>query len=264
MDDASQRSVAAYHSEIVSRLSSILADGLVGVYGTGSYALGDFHPGRSDLDVIVVARDAPSLGMKQAVVEALRWETLACPARGLELVIYTESVVRTPIAEAAFELNLNTGPAMGLRVDLAPGAVERHWFPIDRDIAASSGIALHGPPALSVFAPIPRRLLLPVVRESLEWNLRRGGSTEDDAVLNACRALRYLRDDAWASKGAAGEWALGKVADGELVSAALASRDRSIELGRRRVERFIRAVLSEAAAADYHAAKGHSRGSSGE
>jgi Aminoglycoside adenylyltransferase, C-terminal domain len=109
-----------------------------------------------------------------------------------------------------------------------------------------------------VFAPIPRRLLLPVVRESLEWHLRRDGVREDDAVLNACRALRYVRADAWASKGAAGEWALGKVADGELVSAALARRDRSAKLGRKRVERFIRGVLSEAAAADDDAAKGDS------
>jgi predicted nucleotidyltransferase len=236
---------AAYHRELVRRLRSILADQLVGVYAGGSFALGDFRPGRSDLDVIAIVRSPLSLDIKEALVEALRWEKLAGPARGLEFVIYTDAVARTPSDEAAFDLNLNTGPAMGLRVDLEPGAVERHWFSIDRDVAAHSGVALDGPPAGSLFAPIPRPLLLPVVRESLEWHLRGSGS-QDDAVLNACRALHYVREDAWISKAAAGEWALGKVADDPLVSAALAARDQGAELERERVERFIRGVISEA------------------
>jgi hypothetical protein len=246
----SRQSVAAYHEALVSRLNSILADQLVGVYAIGSFALGDFRPGRSDLDVIAISRRPVSLDHKKAVVEALRWETLACPARGLELVIYSEAVARTPTDQAAFELNLNTGPALGLRVDLQPGAIERHWFPIDRDIAACSGVALLGPPAASLFARIPRRLLAPVVCESLEWHLRPRGSRDHDAVLNACRALRYVRENAWCSKGAAGEWALGKVADSGLVSAALAARDRGADLGRDRVERFVRGVLAEAVAVD--------------
>jgi hypothetical protein len=201
--------------------------------------------------VIAITRDSLSVGTKQVVAEALRWKTLACPARGLEFVIYSESVARTPTDEAAFELNVNTGTAIALRFDLEPGLVKRHWFPIDRDIAASSGVALRGPPAASLFTRIPRRMLLPVVRESLEWHLRRGRSRDDDALLNACRALRYVREHTWASKTAAGEWALGKVSDDAIVSAALASRDRSAELSRERASDSSGACLQKRQASMY-------------
>jgi predicted nucleotidyltransferase len=234
--------VAGYHAELVARLRARLGPELVGVYAGGSFALGDFDAARSDLDVAAVTRGFLDPEGKRAVVEALRHESLPVPARGLELVVYAERAVRVPTDEAAFELNLNTGAAMPLRVDLEPGGVERFWFPLDRAILAGHGVALHGPPAREVFAPLPRELLLPVVRESLEWHLR-GGSPGGDAVLNACRALRWLVEGRWSSKGEAGGWALAHVSDGELVEAALAARRSSAPLDWERVERLLRAVL---------------------
>jgi predicted nucleotidyltransferase len=239
--------VARYHTDLVARLRAILGAGLTGVYAGGSFALGDFDAGRSDLDVAAVSATPVAVEAKRAVVEALRHERLPVPARGLELVLYAEPVVRAPTVEAAFELNLNTGPAIAFRVDEEPGEVERHWFPIDRAILAEHGVALHGPPAGEVFAAPPRLLLLPVVRKSLEWHLRRGVSGDDDAVLNACRALRYVVEDTWSSKGAAGEWALSRAGDRALVEQALAARTRSAGLDRERVERFVRGVLERAA-----------------
>jgi hypothetical protein len=84
-----------------------------------------------------------------------------------------------------------------------------------------------------------------VVREALEWNLAAGRSVDDNTVLNTCRALRWLREDVWSSKSGAGAWALPRVADAELVEAALARRNRSAELGRERVVRFVESVLAE-------------------
>ena len=145
-------------------------------------------------------------------------------------------------------LNLNTGPRIGFRVDEAPGAVERHWFPIDRAIVRTAGVVLVGPPPSDLFAPIPHALLLPVVREALAWHRTPGNCGDDDTVLNACRSLRWLREDVWSSKSDAGAWALEHVNDRELVAAALARRDRNATLGRERVERFVDDVLAESTA----------------
>jgi hypothetical protein len=134
---------------------------------------------------------------------------------------------------------------MDFHVDEEPGAVERHWFPLDRAIVRETGVALLGPPPAELFAPIPRPVLVPVVREALEWNLAAGRSVDDNTVLNTCRALRWLREDVWSSKSGAGAWALPRVADAELVEAALARRNRSAELGRERVVRFVESVLAE-------------------
>jgi predicted nucleotidyltransferase len=238
-----------YHRELAGRLRGLLGAELVGVWAGGSYALGDFDPARSDLDVAAVARGPLAREAKLAVADALRHEALPVPARGLELVVYKAAAVGVPTAGEAFELNLNTGAQIPFRLDLEPGEIERHWFPLDRAILAAHGVAVLGPPAGEVFAPMPRELLLPAVHESLEWHLRRGVSGDDDAVLNACRSLRFLVEGRWSGKGEAGRWALAHVDDRELLQAALAARTRSAQLERERVERFVRAVLARVGAA---------------
>ncbi|HSP72287.1 MAG TPA: aminoglycoside adenylyltransferase domain-containing protein [Gaiellaceae bacterium] len=237
--------VAEYHRELTARLEAILGERLLGVYASGSFGLADFDGSRSDLDVFAVCRGTVAAAEKHEIVARLRHEALPCPARGLEFVLYPEETARVPSAEAGFALNLDTGPAIGFRVDEEPGAVERHWFPIDRAIVRTAGVALAGPPPDELFAPIPRGLLLPAVREALEWHRTPGNCGDDDAVLNACRSLRWLREDVWSSKSEAGAWALEHVDDRELVAAALASRTRSAHLDRERVEHFVDAVLAE-------------------
>src|SRR5881227_2582326 len=47
-----------YLSAVAERLEDLLGGDLVGVYVGGSYALGNYLPGRSDLDVAAVVRAA--------------------------------------------------------------------------------------------------------------------------------------------------------------------------------------------------------------
>ena len=243
MTERERDAVATYHAALVARLRELLGPELVGVYAGGSYAFGDFDPARSDVDVAALCRMPLEPARKERIAAAVGHEELAVPARGLELVVYAEETVRVASAEAGFELNLNTGDGLPSRLDVSPGTVERHWFPLDRAVLHAHGIALHGPPAAEVFAPLPRELLLPVVREALEWQLDNPMTAEADVVLTACRALRYVVEDRWSSKGAAGRWALRHVADAELVQAALTARTGGAGLGRGRVEGLVCTVL---------------------
>src|SRR3954465_7470222 len=104
--------VDAYLAELARRLRDVLGDDLLGVYAGGSYALGAYEPGRSDVDVTAVERGALTPETKQAVVERGRHEALPCPARGLELVVYPLATARAGDDEPGFELNLNTGAHM--------------------------------------------------------------------------------------------------------------------------------------------------------
>ncbi len=241
--------VAEYHRELVHRLEAVLGDRLIGVYAAGSFGLADFDQRRSDLDVFAVCRRPVTAHDKHEIVARLRHEHLPCPARGLEFVLYPEETARVPSAEAGFVLNLNTGPGIGFRVDEQPGAVERHWFPLDRAIVRESGVALTGPPPAELFAPIPQALLLPAVRESVLWHRQPGHAGDDDAVLNACRSLRWLREGVWSSKTEAGAWAIDNGVDPTLVAEALAHRRTGWSLGRGRVHAFLDSVLSELDAA---------------
>lgn len=233
---------AAYLHEVARRLRALLGDELVGVYAGGSYALGDYRPGRSDLDVAVVCRGPLPVETKHAIVGAVRHESLPCPARGLELVVYPERTVRGGTGEPGYELELNTGRAMPLVVSFSPEG-EEHWYAIDRAVVREHGAALAGPPPAQLFAPIARDVLLGRVTESVRWHAEEPWARADDAVLNACRAWRFASDGIWSSKRRAGEWALTVSPDAELVAAALHARAVDGTLERDGVDRFLADVV---------------------
>ena len=237
MDD-----VAAYHRELVARLQRILGDDLVGVYAGGSYALDDYRPGSSDLDVAVVARGRLARESKEALVEALRHESLPGPARGRALVVYSGEAAASPSAAADFELNLNTGGRMDFRAELEPGE-EWHWFALDRAILRQRGLPLTGPPPQEVFGELPRDELLVALAEGLRWH---GAETPTDpnTTLNALRTLRFVRTGDWTSKSDAAAWALEQGLEPEAVDRAQA-RER---LDPAAAERVL-ALVSEAVAA---------------
>ena len=192
----------AYLTELAIRLRRVLGGNLVGVYAGGSYALGGYLAGRSDLDVAAVVRGRLARKAVDEVVAAVRHEALPCPARKLELVVYTEDAARSPSPEADFELNLNTGADEPFRLDTTPQAGESHWFAIDRNVTAANGVALYGPPAGEVFTAPRREDLIPLLADLLRW-YRDYEPHSEDAVLNAGRALRFAREGVWVPKTAA-------------------------------------------------------------
>jgi Domain of unknown function (DUF4111) len=196
-----------YLAELARRLGDALGGELVGVYAGGSYALGAYEHGRSDVDVTAVAGGPLPAEARRAIVDRVRQEALPCPARGLELVVYPVSTARGGGGEPGFELNLNTGAHMPFRVDEAPGDIEGFWFAIDRAILREHGIPLLGPPPAELFAPIPRATLLRLLGESVRWHRGEAAQpTASDAVLNTARALRFTAEGVWSAKRAAGEW----------------------------------------------------------
>jgi aminoglycoside adenylyltransferase-like protein len=204
---------ATYLGALASSARELFGDGLVGAYVGGSWALGAYRPPGSDLDVALVVSEPLNPAQRAATVQALRHEALPCPARGLELVVYTETVVRSASVQPAFELDLNTGRALPWRAEAHPDDVAgRHWYAIDRSILAERGVALTGPPPSEVFAPLPRDTLLPLLAASVRWH-RDSQPDDPSSLLNACRALHRLHENEWISKPQAARWFLDYAAD---------------------------------------------------
>jgi len=195
----------AYLDELVERLRGILGASLVGIYAGGSWALGGYEPPNSDLDVAVAVREPLGEEAADRLVAALRHEVFPCPARGLELVVYTQESAASATTEPGFELNLNTGARLTFRADREPQPGERHWFAIDRSVLARHGVTLLGPPAVHVFAAVAPEDLRPVLADVLRWYEREALDTED-AVLNAGRSLRFAHEGVWLPKPALRAW----------------------------------------------------------
>jgi hypothetical protein len=196
-----------YLDDLVAAAREVLGDDLVGAYAAGSVALDAFQPGRSDIDAVLVSRDALTAEQKRGLVARLRHETLPIPARGLELVVYRRAMAASRSGEPGFEVELNSGAQMAFVAtfdpDERPAADGRFWYGLDRSILHQSGLTLIGPPAHEMFAEPDdvRSLLL----AALSWWLEQPVSLADDAVLGACRSLIRTTGGVWVAKVDAGE-----------------------------------------------------------
>lgn len=227
LEDRVGAAPAAYLREVARRLGAMLGDRLEGAWLVGSAALGDFSAQRSDLDVQAVTRGRLPVAEREEIAAALAHDAVACPVRGLELVLYAREDLADPKGPA-FQVNLNTGPGMEHHVALDADEEPRFWFVIDVSIAGQAAVPLAGPPASVALPEPPRALVAAALREALGWYADHGGSPAQ-TVLAACRAWAWATDGRWRSKGDSARWARDRLGDPRPVDRALRLRDGAAE-----------------------------------
>jgi predicted nucleotidyltransferase len=179
--------LAGYLDELVRRLAAVAE--LDAVYLFGSAAQGAYVHGRSDVDVIAVTARPSTQAEKDALAEAA--ESLPCPARKLELVVYARGAER-------HELNVNTGELVHFDPDDDPA----FWFVLDRSIAEQHAIPLVGPPWSEVFPPVPKEAVLAALDRALAFE---GWDDPNGARLAAARGRIWRETGEWVSKQRAAE-----------------------------------------------------------
>ncbi|MEU4690462.1 nucleotidyltransferase domain-containing protein [Actinoplanes sp. NPDC023714] len=252
--------INGYLTAVSDTARAVLAGNFVGAYAAGSLALDAFQPGRSDVDIALLCRDPLSDAVKRELIARLRHSALPCPARGLELVVYTEAVARSGTREPGFELELNDGPAMDFRQTLRPAdrpaADGAFWYGLDRSILHQSGRALAGPPAAEAFADLSAQDVRSLLIDSLHWWMALPtpanddpAAGADDAVLGACRALVRCRDGIWLSKIDAGRHLISTgYQPTEVIEQSIAARSGEPSPSGPQSRAFQRGVLEEISA----------------
>jgi hypothetical protein len=192
-----------YAGRIADEVRSVFGDRVAGVWLIGSLAHGGFGP-TSDVD-IQVAVDKPTGDEIAALVERIRHPVLACPAAGLEFVLYDVDVLETPNPPLQWSLNLNGGPTREEKVSTDPASESWHWFLLDLAIGRQTARTLYGEDLREVVGPISQEDQRAAIAESLAWHRRhdKGGTNQ---AANAARGLRYLRTGRWGSKPDAIDW----------------------------------------------------------
>jgi hypothetical protein len=181
--------LATYLDRVVERMR-----GLEAVWLIGSAAKGAYVSGRSDVDVIGVSSGPLSEEDRRAIAADLAHEHLPCPARKLELAIYTRAQLEHPAADIQPELNLNTGAD-----EHSVEPADSFWFVIDLAMARERGVSLHGPDPAELIGEVPRAAILDALADSVDWYA--GVDPESpDALLNAERARGYVEEGVWSSK----------------------------------------------------------------
>jgi hypothetical protein len=193
-------------------LAAELGHGLKGIVGHGSWVHGDFAPGRSDLDLLVILRDEPSPDLLTRVEPVLAKAVEAHPrwSDRIELGFVTREAVEDVLANAGV-------PHRAARV--SPGEplhlvdAERHQV-LDWE-AASRGVSVYGAEPSALLPTIPTDTLRAVVREHLGWWRSQGAGVTKAArpgyrsyvVLTVSRAAAFLSTGERRSKRQAARWA---------------------------------------------------------
>jgi streptomycin 3"-adenylyltransferase len=215
-----------YLAGLVNRCREVLGANLVGVYLQGSGAQGDYHQGKSDVDVLAVVSQPVPVQEKQRLCRLLDHSALPVPAAGLDFIVATEAAVRHPEKSPRHELWFSTGATWQTSIETA-GDTSEHLilFQTCRD----QGRSLFGPQADQVFAQVPRPLLLNALVGVVEWHAARILDPFHDpagqySVLNACRAWHYAEEGRLVSKSEGARWGLANEPQNALLRDALAIR----------------------------------------
>jgi Domain of unknown function (DUF4111) len=186
-------------------LRAALANRVVGTYLHGSGALGGFVRGLSDVDLLFVIED-----IRQPIADAdeIGWRLAGaadpCPGRGIEASVVTRAQARPSDGTWSFVVHVSTEGA-----DRNVIVGDRHGGDPDLlmhfAVVCAAGVAVSGPPPAEVFLAPTRRSVLGYLVDELDDAL---DGPFAYAVLNACRAWRYLEQGDLVSKVAGGDWLL--------------------------------------------------------
>lgn len=199
-----QPALAAYLDKLVALIGCVAE--LEAAYLIGSAASGASDENCSDLDVYAVTAERLAGATKQELVD--RIEALECPARKLELVVYSRAEAALP--EPRFELNLNTGGHVAFTPDTGLPEESPHWYVLDRAAAEDHSVSLVGPPWSDLFAPVQREHVFAAIVKALEWQEQHDPVGRSSA-LNTVRSWNWLETGEWISKPEAAAWLRGRV-----------------------------------------------------
>ncbi|MDD6189904.1 MAG: DUF4111 domain-containing protein [Clostridiales bacterium] len=205
-------SVQEILEQIKSAYQTILREKLTGIYVHGSIAFGCFVWERSDIDFLVVVNSPLTQLEKEGLISELLSLEEQAPPKGFEMSVILADVCNPFVYPTPYELHFSNFYLQSFKDDLT--AQCRSLNGTDRDLAAhitvtrAVGFPLCGPAIYKVFAAVPREHYI----DSLIYDI--GNAAEDifhDPIyfmLNLCRVLAYLDDNAVLSKKQGGEWGI--------------------------------------------------------
>jgi len=197
---------------LLKNVQDVMGTFFIGLYLHGSLALGDFDPGHSDIDfVVVTTRELPV-----KLISDLEAMHARIKDSGLKLAIKLDGAYISKKALLRYSIDNPPCP----EIDETKFSIQRdgsHGI-INRHILRENGVVVAGPPVRPLIAPVsPDELREAVLDRLFTWwapmldkpGLRYPGpGYQSYAVLTMCRALYTLQHGAIVSKPVSARWAL--------------------------------------------------------
>lgn len=218
----------------VKESRNILGNNLTGIYLHGSAAMGCFNGKKSDIDLVVVIKNALSDGIKRRYMDMTVAHNAKAPAKGLELSIVREEVCCPFVYPTPYELHFSCAHLKWYQTN--PEEYIKKMKGTDKDLGAHftiiyhRGKVLYGKEIRDVFSEVSREYYLDSIWHDIE-------NAEEEIIrdpvymiLNLCRVLAYKRDGYILSKTEGGEWGRANVPEkyAALIKGAMEDYQRSI------------------------------------
>ncbi len=196
---------------LLEGVRAVLGEELIGLYLFGSLSGGDFDPGSSDIDFLVVTADV----LPDGTLEGLREMHARIAASGLPWATRLEGVYWPRAALRRHDPADARHPTIGVDWEFGLGEHGPNWI-IERWIVRERGVTVWGPPPRTLIDPVSpdelRAATLDTILDRWPGRLRdpawlRPREYQAFAILTMCRALYTLERGAVASKPAAAAWA---------------------------------------------------------
>ena len=222
-------------SVLLEKAKTILGDQFVGMYLYGSLSSGDFHPDASDIDFLIVTREAlPEKAISK--LEAMHNELWKS---GMEWASKLEGsyIPQKPLQR--YEANGEAYPSINeSKFYVAPHGSD--WI-IQRHIIREYGKALEGPDPKTLIEPVLpdeiRKAVTGILKEwwfpileNPSWLSEHDSHYHSYAILTMCRALHALEHGTIVSKPVAANWAQEKLG-GKWVQVIQSALDQRIDAG---------------------------------
>lgn len=198
--------------QIRNSFEKLLGENLVGIYVHGSIAFGCFDPRISDIDFLVVVREAMSVPTKQHLLETLLALTPHCPPKGLEMSVVLARDCNPFVYPPPYEFHFSNSHLIRAMQD--PEEYCTNFRGTDPDLAAhitvtrAVGRVLCGKPIDEVFGEVSREDYLDSIRSDVEHAAEDMMENPMYVILNLCRVVAYLRQGSVLSKKEGGLWGI--------------------------------------------------------
>lgn len=193
--------------KIMNQIQDIIGDNIVGYYLHGSLAIGGFNPKSSDIDLLVVTKNAVPYNEK-VMLTKLFLQASKNPFP-IEISFMNKSQLEKWVYPPAYDYHYSEYWRVRFEDSKEKWLLEENT---DADLAAHitiinyKGICLKGQSIKDVFPPIPTADYIASILGDYNDCIRNIEQTPVYSILNTLRVFRFLKEGAISSKMEAGEW----------------------------------------------------------
>ncbi len=208
----------------------VLGDAVAAVILHGSLVLGDYVPGRSDIDLLMIAEQALRDAETRALLHLAEAERPEASCH-VDLRVVTRAASARPTPDPPLELYVRFGPSGALEVEQRKDA-ERDLV-VELSVCRATGRSIVGPEPTAVIGEVPDEWVDSVGIAQLDDWLALEYEPRYGALMafTACRVWHFAEERRHVSKPAAAAWALARDPTLPAVREAVAQRlDPSVEL----------------------------------